>query len=57
MHARGIFDYRNISGWKLSAVYVNQTKLNVNSSTKVGGHTGGLPKIRGGWTWPTQAAP
>jgi len=34
MHAKGFLNYRNISGWELSAVHVNLTKLNVNLNVK-----------------------
>jgi len=35
---------QNFAGWKLSAVYVNQTNLNVKSTTKLEGQAGGQQK-------------
>jgi len=40
----------NFAGWKLSAVYVNQTNLNVKLSTKLGGKQGGNQKSGGPWS-------
>jgi len=43
MQARGLLNYRlYIAGWKLSAVYANQTNLNVNFSTQLGGQKSGV---------------
>jgi len=36
---------KNFAGWNLSAVYVNQTNLNVKLSKKLRGQAGGQPKI------------
>jgi len=46
----------NSSGCKLSAVYINQTNLNVKLSTKLGGPNRGAAKNIWG-AWPTQASP
>jgi len=43
---------KNFAGWKLFAVYVNQTNLNVKFSTKLGVQAGGQPKIYGGMAHP-----
>ena len=42
----------NFAGWKLSAVYINQTNLNVKFSKKLGEARRGQPKIWEG-PWPT----
>ena len=44
---------QNFAGWKLSAVYVNQTNVNVKSTTKLGGKAGDQQKHR--WPRPTQS--
>jgi len=46
----------NFAGWTLSAVYVNQTNLNVKLSKKLGGASKGTAKNLGG-LWPTQVSP
>jgi len=43
----------NIAGWKLFAVYVNQTNLNVKFSTKMGAKQEASQNPGG--TWPNQA--
>jgi len=45
---------QNFAGWKLSAVYVNQTNLKVKWSKKLGGTSRGAAKNLGR-PWPTQA--
>jgi len=37
----------NFADWKLSAVYVSLTNLNVKLCTKLGGQAGGQPEIWG----------
>jgi len=46
----------NFAGWKLSAVYVNQTNLSVKFSKKLGGPNRGPAKNLGG-PCPAQALP
>jgi len=44
---------QNFVGWKLSAVYVNQTNLNVKLSTKLGAKQWASPKSGGAMAHPS----